>query len=209
MNKMNKEELQKIASTMTEEEFKEKYFKEDSRGDIILAIGNETYACPRIVGLKNINDCNYDCKKCWNNAIKELKFKGENEMKELNIIEASKMEAGTEFKVIKEGKEVRYILLEDPHGKHFSLDSNKGSWSIAYSSLIQAKFIPVPKEIEVDLRGAVKSFKDGKMIKNVLIGKGTIKNRFFQKNDSLISENILIKELTCDEILEGKWYVLD
>nr|UWG92221.1 MAG: hypothetical protein [Bacteriophage sp.] len=136
-NEMNKEKLQEIASTMAKDEFIKKYHYNSSN-------------CPGEYGLKESSEiCNGsgNCTKCWENAIKELKFKEDN-MKELNIIEASKMEVGTKFKVIKDGKEKKYTLLEDTEGKFFSLGIKGNSWSIAYSSLIQAKFIPLPKEIK-------------------------------------------------------------
>lgn len=129
-------------------------------------------------------------------------------MEGLNIIEASKMEVGTEFKVIKEGKEVRYILLEDPYGKHFSLGSNKGSWSIAYSSLIQAKFIPVPKEKEVSFMSAVEAFDDGKKIKSLYSDeRGNLSEYIYDGKKKIDFTDEDNQPPQAREILEAKWYI--
>lgn len=203
-NEMNKEKLQEIASVMTEEEFKSKYIVINYGGEEILNIDGEEFVCPNRIGLKNtllnFHKCCSDCKECWENAIKELKFKEDN-MKELNIIEASKMEVGTKFKVIKDGKEKKYTLLEDTEGKFFSLGIKGNSWSIAYSSLIQAKFIPLPKEIEVDFMEAIKAFSEGKRIKSVWGN-----DEFIYEGDLTDSED---KAIEACEILKAKWYIIN
>lgn len=195
---MNKEKLQEIASTMTKDEFIKKYHYNNSD-------------CPGKYGLKESNEiCNGsgNCTKCWEEAIYKLKFKEDN-MKELNIIEASKMEVGTKFKVIKDGKEKKYTLLEDTEGKFFSLGIKGNSWSIAYSSLIQAKFIPLPKEIEADFMEAIKAYSEGKTI----ICKIENNKTEFKPQELFTNDNPILDEfedgVTAKEILEGKWYIIN
>ncbi|MEX0083017.1 hypothetical protein AB2T90_11340 [Clostridium butyricum] len=95
----NKEELQKIASTMTKGEFIEKYHYNSSD-------------CPEKYGLKESSEiCNGsgNCTKCWEEAIFELEFKE----KELNIIEASNL------------KNAKFIPVQKPVTINEVLNSNK------------------------------------------------------------------------------------
>ncbi|WP_125154390.1 hypothetical protein [Clostridium rectalis] len=67
--------LNKVAKEMTREEFlNSKYVKEvDEEGDI-------TYKCIEDY-IFSIDDCCSNCNGCWENAIKDIKFKGEDNMK--------------------------------------------------------------------------------------------------------------------------------
>lgn len=108
----NKEELQKIASTMTKGEFIEKYHYNSSD-------------CPEKYGLKESSEiCNGsgNCTKCWEEAICELKFKEDNiksidesEAKELNIIEASNL------------KNAKFIPVQKPVTFNDVVDSGKNT----------------------------------------------------------------------------------
>lgn len=208
---MNKEKLQEIASTMTEEEFKNKHIVEDNGGDEILNIGGEEFVCPNVIGLRNIlsnpTGCCRDCKECWENAIKELKFKEDN-MKELNIIEASKM-PNTEFEVIYlSGNKRRKKIKTDQFGN--LLDDDGSLFEGAYfHDIIQAKFIPLPKEIEVSFMEAIKAYGEGKTI-ICKIGNNQTK---FKPQALFTDDNPILDEfedgITAKEILEGKWYIIN
>lgn len=202
-NEMNKEKLQEIASVMTEEEFKSKYIVINYGGEEILNIDGEEFVCPNRIGLKNtllnFHKCCSDCKECWENAIKELNFKEDN-MKELNIIEASKM-PNTEFEVVyPNGNKRSRKLKTDSNGNLYNYD-NEPFENAYFHDIIQAKFIPLPKEIEVDFMEAIKAFKEGKRIKSVW-GK----DEFIYEGELTDSED---KAIQADEILKAKWYIIN
>ncbi|MGL4358577.1 MAG: hypothetical protein ACRCSY_07770 [Cetobacterium sp.] len=199
---MNKEKLQKIASTMTEEEFKNKYIIKSALG-AMLSIYGEKITCPNRIRLKNtllnLHECCRDCEECWKNAIKELKFKEDN-MKELNIIEVSKM-PNTVFEVIyPSGNKKSKKLKTDSNGNLYN-DDNTPFENAYFYDIIQAKFIPLPKEIEVSFMEAIKAFKEGKRIKSVW-GK----DEFIYEGELTDSED---KAIQADKILEAKWYIIN
>ncbi|CAM2842173.1 hypothetical protein [Clostridium sporogenes] len=66
-------DINKIAKEMTREEFLQNC--EDS-----LFTGYDI-SCPSDVDLETVCDLCKDCKECWENAIKDIKFKGEDNMK--------------------------------------------------------------------------------------------------------------------------------
>lgn len=215
---MNKEKLQEIASTMTEEEFKNKHIVEDNGGDEILNIGGEEFVCPNVIGLRNIlsnpTGCCRDCKECWENAIKELKFKEDN-MKELNIIEVSKM-PNTEFEVIypsgnKRNKKIKTDQIGNLHDDDGSLF--EGAY---FHDIIQAKFIPLPKETEVDFMEAIKAVKEGKKVKVIHEGYAEIKEfkEIGKIFEILINANKnygyeVVDKAISEHILNGKWYIIN
>lgn len=142
---MNKEELQKIASTMTKDEFIDKYHYNSSD-------------CPEDYGLKESSKiCNGsgNCTKCWEEAICELEFKednikNENKEKELNIIEASNLK-NTEFKVIdSEGYQLDDNIKTNSNGNFLDMCGNLISSKLITYDLINAKFIPVKKPVTIN-----------------------------------------------------------
>lgn len=204
---MNKEKLQEIASTMTEEEFKSKYIVRPYGGEEILNIHGEKFVCPNRIGLKNtllnFHKCCSDCKECWENAIKELKFKEDN-MKELNIIEASKM-PNTVFEVIyPSGNKKSKKLKTDSNGNLYN-DDNTPFENAYFYDIIQAKFIPLPKETEVSFMEAIKAYSEGNTIKNILDGNENIYK--FEHSDYV--EDKYGRGITQSEILNGKWYIIN
>lgn len=194
---MNKEKLQEIASTMEKDEFIEKYHYNSSD-------------CPGKYGLKESSEiCNGsgNCTKCWENAIKELKFKEDN-MKELNIIEASKM-PNTVFEVIyPSGNKKSKKLKTDSNGNLYN-DDNTPFENAYFYDIIQAKFTPLPKEIEVDFMEAIKAYGEGKTI---ICKIGNNKTEF-KPQELFTKDNPILDEfedgVTAKEILEGKWYIIN
>ena len=70
--------IEKIRKELTREEFK-KCFKDDEMG-IHFEHNNLTYTCPEDLKLEDIENCKseaWNCEQCWLNAIKNIKFKGE------------------------------------------------------------------------------------------------------------------------------------
>lgn len=206
-NEMNKEKLQEIASTMTEEEFKNKHILKDNKGDEILNIDGEEFECPNIVRLENTEkyngDCCGNCKECWENAIKELKFKEDN-MKELNIIEASKM-PNTDFEVIYPNGNKRSKKLKTDQIGNLYDDDGLPFKGAHFHDIIQAKFIPLPKETEVDFMEAVKAFSEGKKIKSVWGNDEYI----YDGKDQFGLIDSEDEAMQADEILKAKWYIIN
>ncbi|NFU45254.1 hypothetical protein FDF80_19200, partial [Clostridium sporogenes] len=69
-------DINKIAKEMTREEFLQSEYvidKEDEEKDLFYS------RCPSNYGLKE-SDCYCICAECWENAIKDIKFKGEDNM---------------------------------------------------------------------------------------------------------------------------------
>ncbi|MEO2600921.1 hypothetical protein [Clostridium butyricum] len=170
---MNKEELQKIASTMTKDEFIDKYHYNSSD-------------CPEDYGLKESSKiCNGsgNCTKCWEEAICELEFKednikNENKEKELNIIEASNLK-NTEFKVIdSEGYMLDDNIKTNSNGHFLDMCGNLISRQLTYN-LINAKFIPVEKPITFK-----ESIESGKRFRVEYKIKDSVMNKLKEENSN-------------------------
>lgn len=136
-------------------------------------------------------------------------------MKELNIIEASNMPVGTEFKMIRKG-------VEMPNRVYIDNDSRCLKWVLGnesvhpYKDNLNAKFILIQKPVSFDY--AINKGLEGKRIKvNV-----TKLNEEYSDEYTCVLNNawnnvyysierifeMLSKATYCKEIIkEGEWYV--
>lgn len=97
-------DINEMAKTMTREEFMNKF----TENKYILVINKKRYCCPDEIGLKILgdgnkcwtNDSNNRCKECWENAIKNIKFKGEDKMSIYNEDMLEKVLEGRNNKIL-------------------------------------------------------------------------------------------------------------
>lgn len=95
--------LKELVKTMTREEFLNNRRLTDKEG------------CPTKYGLKCKKPCDgVKCKKCWSKAVKDIKFKGEDEMKKFNWeIESEPKESTPEPKELFTFQEVIANIKDD------------------------------------------------------------------------------------------------
>lgn len=195
-------DIEKLRKEMTREEFL-KYERENNE------------QCPSDFGLKDIycseKDCifNFECEKCWEKSVENIKFKDDMEdkklNKELNIIEASSMPLGTEFKVIfKDGSKCSHIVSFG--NCKFYQDKNVDD-SI-HVLFINATFIPIQQPVSF-----MEALKSGKRVRvdidDLIFTDIKYKFNTYQRMEELIE--LMGIELTFtgkkNVILNGRWYV--
>ncbi|WP_252214461.1 hypothetical protein [Clostridium sp. VAP41] len=199
-------DIEKLRKEMTREEFL-KYERENNE------------QCPSDFGLKDIycseKDCifNFECEKCWEKSVENIKFKDDMEdkklSKELNVLQAIEMPIGTEFEVIdKYGDKnlVNIILCEN---NNLCRQSERLlCWKNSYKELgsgnyeLTLKFIPIQHPVSF-----IEAINSGKKIKCV--------HSRFSKSDiymSIIKMFEMMSNSSCRDFIptlinEGKWYV--
>lgn len=157
-------DIKEMAKTMTREEFmKGIEFYESGWGihDFYGKGSNSSDCCPNAYGL--INKCG-DCRDCWENAIKDIKFKGEDiiEDKEYTIQELFNFEEETEFVT----SDIFEDVVKIKNKIFYVLDASK-KW---HSDIISFEWINIkfklkkPKvdwsKVEVDTKILVRDFED-------------------------------------------------
>ncbi|MGL4358584.1 MAG: hypothetical protein ACRCSY_07805 [Cetobacterium sp.] len=132
----------------------------------------------------------------------------ENEMKELTLQQAFECEVGTKFDIIYLEGNKADVKAELYKGE---FNENKFRWCNdekedlkLLPGFLNAKFIPIVEK-EVSFMEAVKAFKEYKAIKCFYAEKEYFYNGenewcFIDNNGDSVSP---------DEILEGKWYIID
>lgn len=66
--------FKEVQSTMTRDEFNAMLREYDGS----IKLGSDIVACPDDVGLTDLEYCSGSCEHCWLEAIKQIKFKGED-----------------------------------------------------------------------------------------------------------------------------------
>ncbi|NFI95601.1 hypothetical protein FC961_14595 [Clostridium botulinum] len=198
--------IKEVAKTMTRKDFLEEAMRYNF-GKL-----NSENDCPNCYGLKEIELCEIsceNCKECWSKAVKDIKFKDDMEdkkmNKELNIIEASSMPLGTEFKVIfKDGSKCSHIVSFG--NCKFYQDKNVDD-SI-HVLFINATFIPIQQPVSF-----MEALKSGKRVRvdidDLIFTDIKYKFNTYQRMEELIE--LMGIELTFtgkkNVILNGRWYV--
>jgi hypothetical protein len=225
-------DIKEIAKTMTRDEFI-KEMPKGSRGKI-----KTGYNCPEKYDLESLDNtifCNQNansCEDCWRNAVKNIKFKDDMEAekmsKELNIIEASNMPYGTEFKVkidcyykYDDTKRIRdntkMIAINTQEGIRFKeyTDIEKAS-----KSLINATFIPIQQPVSfMEVVNSDKKCRVEHPIINSRVLNGSTMNLCSEakemKEGKYLKLNWILyiigysidAEMIRTIINEGKWYI--
>lgn len=130
----------------------------------------------------------------------------ENEMKELTLQQAFECEVGTKFKVIYEdgsSPENKIELCKDENEIISFVWDDKDD-AILTKSIMTAKFIPIVEK-EVSFTEAVKAFRENKVIKCVF---GEEEYFYNGENEWCFIDNCN-NGVSPDEILKGKWYIID
>ncbi|NFF77529.1 hypothetical protein FCV38_11195 [Clostridium sporogenes] len=154
-------DINKIAKEMTREGFLNSCYINNKDGICY---------CPGIVDLKNfpyhICKPKENCKECWENAIKDIKFKGEDNMenkidydREYNIMEIMEFPEGIEFRV----GNCMYRIKNGELEYNDELDWRDNLLSLKHT--LTLKFKLVKKDKKVSFMEAMKAFDSGKTIK--------------------------------------------
>lgn len=194
-------DIEKLRKEMTREEF---------LNDTNLT---NTEGCPNEYELKEYESCtckDITCKECWRNAVKDIKFKDDIEVKklskELNIIEAMKMPIGTEFTVVhdRKGTNIQKATLCINYDNKF-LEWESGKKLNITSDNIFGTFIPIQQP--VSFMEAIKAYSKGKTIEVNTKSYSTLYKPAERNSmgDELLDEDGEVINLK--EILEGKWYI--
>ncbi len=199
-------DIEKLRKEMTREEFL-KYERENNE------------QCPSDFGLKDIycseKDCifNFECEKCWEKSVENIKFKDDMEdkklNKELNILQAIEMPIGTEFRVKNNLSNIKVVDSED-YGINRSISKKILCWSDSGKILnfgnYEVGLTLSPIQQPVSFMEAIKASREGKIIK---VDTGIRIYTYYPKDDELCE--LTAKEsnggLSVYEILEGKWYI--
>jgi len=224
--------INEIAKEMTREEFLNKLnFYDGGKGcDGGTFMGREII-CPCELDLfENCKEGSI-CLECWENAIKDIKFKREDEnMKCANCGKTINKNGAREFcscKCLEEyvGNDYNSTENKIDYDKKYSvseamkiLENNKNLEVLSNYSTgnsftvheITEKFINVKfkfkrKEREVDFIEAIKEFRKGKDIKCIF----EVLEIIYRYNQPNALENFEYGAITTDEILDGTWYVLN
>ncbi|MBN1074660.1 hypothetical protein DVV91_09935 [Clostridium botulinum] len=131
-------------------------------------------------------------------------------MKELNIIEASNMPVGTEFKMIRNGVEMPNRVYIDNDSRCLRWVSGIKEELSVFKDNLNAKFIPIQKPVSF-----MEAIADAKNMVKVILDK----QYYTEPNVKLFGEYMSISEmliklgknLTCfgisKAINKGKWYI--
>ncbi|EPS56743.1 TPA: hypothetical protein ACXDAY_004134 [Clostridium botulinum] len=228
-------DINKIAKEMTREEFLDSITL-DEYLDIETINGmnkdnNNIHSikfCPDGQGLKRTATCSKftNCKTCWEKAIENIKFKGENGMdiditpaakkaenmlndlttkkidydREYDILEIKEFPEETEF--ISEGK---YISkLKDGFLKARYVDDISNSWTKCFltKEWLNAKFKLVKKDRKVSFKEAIQAYDVYKTIKCIWL------DDIYEFGESKESKLTNVDEdRLLNLILEGEWYI--
>ncbi|NFA59481.1 hypothetical protein K8O96_12015 [Clostridium sporogenes] len=194
----------------------EELAKEMTREEFLDVFVGEATACPTYYGLCNfaVSDCDAPktCRECYEQAIKDIKFKGENDMgnkidydREYNILEIMEFSEDREF--INEGKYI--VKLKDGFLKARYADDKSDSWTRCFITpeWLKAKFKLIKKDKEVTFEEAIQAY--GKEIYCIWIDAADIKHKSEYR---IYSNESILKDQNEDpiapvEIFAGEWYI--
>ncbi|NFH40857.1 hypothetical protein [Clostridium sporogenes] len=203
-------DINKIAKKMTREEFlKGVIIDEDGQIENIKWKDSE-WLCPTKPNSK-WEECTYyqNCKQCWENAIKDIKFKGEDNMenkidydREYNIMEIMEFPAEIEIK-----NQYNMFYKISNNDLYYKEDENKWIKSdISLRNILNMKFKLIKKDKKVSFEEAIQAY--GKEIYcKVKVNNTEVIIPYYlnSKNDSFSNAESTI--ITPREILEGEWYI--
>lgn len=201
-------DINKIAKEMTREEFLNSgYVKRvDEEKDFI------EYECCGYHFLINSNCCS-NCKECWEDAIKDIKFKGEDFMenkidydREYNIMEIMESPEGTEFVQISDK-----LFVKIGYSNNWECKILIGGYTERPCKLsdiwTKSKFKLIRKDKKVTFEEAIQAYgktvyciwrdKNDKMLKTFYEIKSNVSEISDTNNSAMCSE----------EILNGGWYI--
>ncbi|NFG58161.1 hypothetical protein FC778_05325 [Clostridium botulinum] len=197
-------DIEKLRKEMTREEF---------LNDINLT---NTEGCPNEYKLKEYESCkckDITCKECWRNAVKDIKFKDDIEVKklskELNILQTIEMPVGTEFEVILDGEKYNMnakITKAKVVGKKQLVWDNRAYIEVVINdSILNAKFIPIQQPVSF-----MEATEKGNKIKvqHELLESCEMYTHYFYLRDLMYNlsndfDNNDLKKI----FKEGKWYI--
>lgn len=172
----------------------------------------EVYGTSEIIGIGTIYKIKSEIEKegfvPLHGDLWEFEIVEENEMKELTLQQAFECEVGTKFDIIYLEGNKADVKAELYKGE---FNENKFRWCNdekedlkLLPGFLNAKFIPIVEK-EVSFMEAIKAFKEYKAIKCFYAEKEYFYNGenewcFIDNNGDSVSP---------DEILEGKWYIID
>jgi len=202
---MNIEEIRK---EMIREEFMKKL-----GNDLVFETDDIIVECPRDMRLKDfgtLNDdrhacCLSNCKKCWLNAIKDIKFKGEDEMEKektfKEVIDCIKEGEIWEQQVY--GLTLRQIKMTDSGNIYFKLSQERNSFVEGGTFKLKRK--------EYNFEEAWKEYKKGKEIESkvtrnkhkIIDDKDKVKYKNAESYMFFEDSVIVIREI------DGMWYIND
>ncbi|HDK7314602.1 TPA: hypothetical protein PTV97_003763 [Clostridium botulinum] len=210
-------DIDKIAKEMTREEFLNSCYINNENG---------ISYCPSIFDLKNFpyHICNpkENCKECWKNAIKDIKFKGENDMEKV-IKDYLKLGM-----IVETRENNRYLFVNDCFMRKYSFIAlnNYNDDLICSDNLKELDIMKIyttkgntlsdifdfsnltciwerTGDKKVEFMEAIKAFNEGKIIKvkyNHPIDRETI-------TETYDSEYTFHNDITPYKILNGEWYI--
>ncbi|ENK0558024.1 hypothetical protein AB2T19_002833 [Clostridium botulinum] len=177
--------------------------EEVNRNDFLDIVSDGKFEyCPGHMELCNTEDCDKVCWECWENAIKNIKFKGEHDMKnkidydrEYNILEIMQFPEGIEF-IDNIGCKVKF---ENSYMKVWSNATlNWGKCKIT-KNWLGSKFKMIKKDKKVSFEEAIQAYLKSKDIKCIWNDETTIYSDGFLDSDN--------DKLTMGQILKGEWYI--
>lgn len=191
------------------EEFKE-YCKTITRKDFLEDCEENLFSeykfnCPDEVGL--LSDCSKKCLDCWQNAVKDIKFKGEEEIDNKSVKTYKTPNAYEKLsydKSLKLTNKKGIYLITTPSGR-FAFVNKEGN-GINYNPLIDEEWSIVQNP--VDFMTAVKSGKKIKCKHEKLYGDEDLGYKY----NSLASvlyflQSHYVSEEIVNILTEGKFYV--
>ncbi|HDK7215210.1 TPA: hypothetical protein PTV45_000570 [Clostridium botulinum] len=178
--------------------------EEVNRNDFLDIVSDEEFEyCPGHMELCNTEDCHEGCGECWENAIKNIKFKGGHDMKnkidydrEYNIYEIFEFDEGIEFKHNNYMYRIMEGLLEV---KYYNTNKEWIQCNCIDKCIINAKFKLVKKDKKVSFEEAIQAYLKSKDIKCIWNDETTIYSDGFLDSDN--------DKLTMGQILKGEWYI--
>lgn len=203
---MNIEEIRK---ELTREEFIKRL---EIYASTFFVYKGVSYGCPSCIGLKDTSNdgedaCKYiNCHYCWLKSIKNIKFKGEDEVKSYTnseVMEMLKHNSALKFehenkdinvKMIISANKIGYINLRC-EGCRDGMDGNiklTDEWQLVQQP--------------VSFMEAIKAYKNGKAIRCELIGTS---KTYIPHANSIVPADNTCRPITVDEMLNGKWYIED
>lgn len=206
-----KSEFLKSITNCTRNQFLNNFKYNEEDGKIIL---KNIYHCPGDFHLEE--HCGKgDCKTCWEKAIENINFKGDDNM--------NKHEREYTFKEvmanIKEGEEYEcqnsFYNIESIKYKNNGILFDTANTTNNFMVQHDAKFKLKRKESKVPFTDAIISFNNfGKTIAvdfiDTISGK-KVRNEFkpIKSGGDWVIDNCNCKSLTPYKIVEGTWYILD
>lgn len=195
--------INKVAKIMTRKEFLKKLDFCNNGKNVMggYFFEEEVITCPCDLNLEEKCVPDSKCYDCWENAIKNIKFKGENNMenkidydREYTIQELFNFKEETKFKA---DNGISYYIKNDDLFKENGEKTDNTIYRI-----LHMKFKPIKKDRKVSFEEAIQAYNVYKTIKCIWL------DDIYEFGESKESKLTNIDEdRLLNLILEGKWYV--